>query len=72
MFNTGEPVSLVRDVQGERLRTLVTTSGARQRCETLVEELEKRAGAVLEGMELPPEAKEALAHLSARATHRST
>ena len=59
------------ETEVERLRQLVETSGARTRCEEHLATLEERAGAVLARLEAPAEAKEALARLSARATHRS-
>ena len=56
----------------ERLRHLVDESGAKERAETHLASLRERSGEVLEAMDIPPEAKDALRKLSARATHRST
>ena len=60
------------DAEVERLRHLVADSGAKERAETHLASLRDRSGQVLERMEIPPEAKEALRNLSARATHRTT
>jgi geranylgeranyl diphosphate synthase type I len=60
------------DNEVERLRGLVERSGAKERAEQHLAALRDRAGAVLEAMDIPSEAKNALRHLSARATHRST
>jgi geranylgeranyl diphosphate synthase, type I len=56
----------------ERLRQLVDGSGAKERAEVHLATLRDRSGAVLEAMDIPREAKDALRMLSARATHRST
>lgn len=56
----------------ESLREAVRTSGAKARAEEHLRALEKSANELLEGLEMPSEAKEALVHLSATATHRST
>ena len=55
----------------ERLRDLVSASGARHRANEHLAELRDRAGKLLEAMEIPREARSALRHLAARATHRS-
>jgi geranylgeranyl diphosphate synthase type I len=60
------------DNEVERLRELVARSGAKERAEEHLASLRSRAEEVLEAMDLPPEAKNALRRLSSRATHRST
>jgi geranylgeranyl diphosphate synthase type I len=64
--------SSLDDDEVEKLRSLVVSSGARERVETHLAELEREAAALLERLEIPVEAKAALVLLSARATHRST
>jgi geranylgeranyl diphosphate synthase type I len=62
----------LNDEEVERLRGQVEASGARARAEDHVRTLERRAAELLEGLEIPPEAKAALFHLAARATDRLT
>lgn len=54
----------------EQLRGMVEKSGARARAEEHLGILRRGAARLLEGLEVPEEAKQALAKLSARATHR--
>ena len=59
------------DDEVERLRALVTTSGARARGEQHLAALETRARSILERLDAPAPTRSALADLSALAAHRS-
>lgn len=61
----------VTGAEVERLRALVVSSGAKGRAEDHLRALEKRSNEVLERLQAPAEAKNALAHLATRATDRS-
>jgi geranylgeranyl diphosphate synthase, type I len=56
----------------ERLRGLVSSSGARERADAHLSSLRGRAEELLDAMKMPAQAKYALRHLAARATYRST
>lgn len=54
----------------EKLRSLIVSSGAKQATEELLDHLRDRAASVLDSLDVPDEAREALGRLAHKATYR--